>query len=88
MNLIFTCGGTAGHINPAIAVANQIRETRAIRSCNPSTPSVPGGCSGWGSASPGRNICICLSNITTIFSPSAARSWASSGPWPLSHCSA
>ena len=26
MNLIFTCGGTAGHINPAIAVANQIRE--------------------------------------------------------------
>ena len=22
MNLIFTCGGTAGHINPAIAVAN------------------------------------------------------------------
>ena len=26
MNLIFTCGGTAGHINPAIAVANQLRE--------------------------------------------------------------
>ena len=26
MNLIFTCGGTAGHINPAIAVANQMRE--------------------------------------------------------------
>ena len=26
MNLIFTCGGTAGHINPAIAVANVIRE--------------------------------------------------------------
>ena len=26
MNLIFTCGGTGGHINPAIAVANQIRE--------------------------------------------------------------
>lgn len=26
MNLIFTCGGTAGHINPAIAVANTIRE--------------------------------------------------------------
>lgn len=26
MNLIFTCGGTAGHINPAIAVANLIRE--------------------------------------------------------------
>lgn len=25
MNLIFTCGGTAGHINPAIAVANQMR---------------------------------------------------------------
>ena len=26
MNLIFTCGGTAGHINPAIAVANKMRE--------------------------------------------------------------
>ena len=26
MNLIFTCGGTAGHINPAIAVANELRE--------------------------------------------------------------
>ena len=27
MNVIFTCGGTAGHINPAIAVANILRET-------------------------------------------------------------
>lgn len=26
MNVIFTCGGTAGHISPAIAVANLIRE--------------------------------------------------------------
>ncbi len=26
MNVIFTCGGTAGHINPAIAVANIIKE--------------------------------------------------------------
>ena len=26
MNVILTCGGTAGHINPAIAVANMIRE--------------------------------------------------------------
>lgn len=26
MNLVFTCGGTAGHINPAIAVANMMRE--------------------------------------------------------------
>ena len=26
MNVIFTCGGTGGHINPAIAVANLIRE--------------------------------------------------------------
>jgi len=26
MNLIFTCGGTAGHINPAIAVANEMRQ--------------------------------------------------------------
>ena len=26
MNLIFTCGGTAGHINPAIAVASRMKE--------------------------------------------------------------
>ncbi len=26
MNIIFTCGGTGGHINPAIAVANFMRE--------------------------------------------------------------
>ena len=26
MNVIFTCGGTAGHINPAISVANVLRE--------------------------------------------------------------
>ncbi len=26
MNLIFTCGGTAGHINPAIAVANTMKQ--------------------------------------------------------------
>ena len=26
MNVIFTCGGTGGHINPAIAVANMVRE--------------------------------------------------------------
>ncbi len=26
MNLIFTCGGTGGHINPAIAVANEMRQ--------------------------------------------------------------
>ena len=26
MNFLFTCGGTAGHINPAIAVADSIRE--------------------------------------------------------------
>ncbi len=26
MNVIFTCGGTGGHINPAIAVANSLRE--------------------------------------------------------------
>ena len=26
MNLIFTCGGTAGHINPAIAVAHMMKE--------------------------------------------------------------
>jgi len=26
MNVIFTCGGTGGHINPAIAVANVLKE--------------------------------------------------------------
>ena len=26
MNVIFTCGGTGGHINPAIAVANTFQE--------------------------------------------------------------
>ena len=26
MNVIFTCGGTGGHINPAIAVANMMKE--------------------------------------------------------------
>ena len=28
MNIVFTCGGTAGHINPALAVANLLRERR------------------------------------------------------------
>ena len=28
MNVIFTCGGTGGHISPAIAVANLIKEHR------------------------------------------------------------
>lgn len=28
MNIVFTCGGTAGHINPAISVANLLRERR------------------------------------------------------------
>ena len=28
MNVVFTCGGTAGHINPAIAVANLLRERK------------------------------------------------------------
>ncbi|MBQ2244676.1 MAG: glycosyltransferase, partial [Oscillospiraceae bacterium] len=26
MNVIFTCGGTAGHINPAIAVADLLKQ--------------------------------------------------------------
>lgn len=28
MKVLFTCGGTAGHINPAIAVANELRQRR------------------------------------------------------------
>ena len=28
MNVIFTCGGTGGHINTAIAVARMLRERR------------------------------------------------------------
>ena len=28
MRFIFTCGGTGGHINPAIAVADLLRERR------------------------------------------------------------
>ena len=28
MNVIFTCGGTAGHINPAIAVANVLKQRK------------------------------------------------------------
>ncbi len=32
MNVIFTCGGTAGHINPAIAVANILKER--VPDCN------------------------------------------------------
>ena len=26
MNFLFTCGGTAGHINPALAVAGVLRD--------------------------------------------------------------
>ena len=28
MNVIFTCGGTGGHIYPAIAVANMLRQRK------------------------------------------------------------
>ena len=28
MNVIFTCGGTGGHINPAIAVANILKQRK------------------------------------------------------------
>ena len=31
MNLIFTCGGTAGHINPAIAIANMMKEIADLK---------------------------------------------------------
>ena len=28
MKVIFTCGGTAGHVNPALALAGLIRQRR------------------------------------------------------------
>ena len=28
MKIIFTCGGTAGHVNPALALAGLVRERR------------------------------------------------------------
>ena len=32
MNFLFTCGGTAGHINPALAVAGILRD-RMVERC-------------------------------------------------------
>ena len=30
MKIIFTCGGTAGHVNPALALAGLVRELSLI----------------------------------------------------------
>ena len=43
-----------------------------------------GACSAWASVWGGRSICTCRRNITTIFLPLFARSWASSAPWASS----
>gem|GEM_PF-5972393 len=34
MRIIFACGGTAGHINPALAVAGRIKELMPDSSCS------------------------------------------------------
>ena len=31
MNVIFTCGGTAGHVNPALALAGYMQERHPER---------------------------------------------------------
>ncbi|MBQ3499942.1 MAG: glycosyltransferase, partial [Oscillospiraceae bacterium] len=40
MKILFACGGTAGHINPAIAIANYLKEkdpeTEILFAGNPS----------------------------------------------------
>ena len=33
MKFVFTCGGTAGHINPALAVAGRLRSSSGGPSC-------------------------------------------------------
>ena len=33
MNILFTCGGTAGHINPAVALARMFREREGAERC-------------------------------------------------------
>ena len=52
--------------SPRGSTRSLTRETPDTRSCSRCTPSAPAGCSGWATASPGRNICTCLFNIMTI----------------------
>ncbi|MFR6380212.1 MAG: hypothetical protein ACLUNZ_10870 [Evtepia sp.] len=34
MKILFTCGGTAGHINPAVALARLFQERSGAESCS------------------------------------------------------
>ena len=41
MNVIFTCGGTAGHVNPALALAGYMQERHPERYSSLTTPTGP-----------------------------------------------